>query len=284
MAVLEGIVVKREAQRIDVLSESKVLRGIPRGKVRISEKIYAGERVTGYIGDEGIFVIEEVKERKNLLVRPPVANVDRVIIVSTLKEPEFNNFMLDNLLVVYEREGVDIYIVFNKVDILSREEKEELKRWIGIYEKAGYRVFTVSAISGEGLEKFSDIFEPGIYVFAGPSGTGKSSLISAISGVDLRRGEVSRKTGRGKHTTTGVSLLMLEGDVFVADTPGFSKVDALKFIDKRNIKDYFREFHNYTCKFKDCLHVKEEGCGVKEAVSKGEISEERYKSYLRIVS
>ncbi len=282
--MLEGIVVRREAQRIDVLSEGKVLKGIPKGKVRTSERIYAGDRVAGYIEDGGIFVIEEVKKRKNLLVRPPVANVDRVIIVSTIKEPEFNNFMLDNLLVVYEREGVGIYIVFNKVDILDREGKEELKRWIDIYEKADYRVLTVSVITGEGLEEFSDIFEPGIYAFAGPSGTGKSSLISVISGIDLKRGEVSRKTGRGKHTTTGVSLLMLEGNVFVADTPGFSKVDALRFIDRENIKDYFREFRGYTCKFRDCLHAKEEGCGVKEAVSKGEISAERYESYLRIIS
>ncbi len=282
--MLEGIVVRREAQRIDVLSEGKVLKGIPKGKVRTSERIYAGDRVAGYIEDGGIFVIEEVKKRKNLLVRPPVANVDRVIIVSTIKEPEFNNFMLDNLLVVYEREGVGIYIVFNKVDILDREGKEELKRWIDIYEKADYRVLTVSVITGEGLEEFSDIFEPGIYAFAGPSGTGKSSLISVISGIDLKRGEVSRKTGRGKHTTTGVSLLMLEGNVFVADTPGFSKVDALRFIDRENIKDYFREFRGYTCKFRDCLHAKEEGCGVKEAVSKGEISVERYESYLRIIS
>ena len=282
--MLEGIVVRREAQRIDVLSEGKVLKGIPKGKVRTSERIYAGDRVAGYIEDGGIFVIEEVKKRKNLLVRPPVANVDRVIIVSTIKEPEFNNFMLDNLLVVYEREGVGIYIVFNKVDILDREGKEELKRWIDIYEKADYRVLTVSVITGEGLEEVSDIFEPGIYAFAGPSGTGKSSLISVISGIDLKRGEVSRKTGRGKHTTTGVSLLMLEGNVFVADTPGFSKVDALRFIDRENIKDYFREFRGYTCKFRDCLHAKEEGCGVKEAVSKGEISVERYESYLRSIS
>ncbi len=284
MVVLEGVVVKREAQRIDVLLEGKVLRGIPRGRIRTSERIYAGDIVTGYKEGDGIFVIENVKERKNLLIRPPVANVDCVIIVSTLREPEFNNFMLDNLLVVYEKEGVGIYIVFNKVDLLDKEGKEELKRWINIYENVGYKVLTVSVITGEGLEEFSNIFEPGIYVFAGPSGTGKSSLISAISGVDLKKGEVSRKTGRGKHTTTGVSLLMLEGNVFVADTPGFSKVDALKFIDRENIKDYFREFRNYVCKFKDCLHIKEEGCGVKEAVRKGEISEERYKSYLRIIS
>ncbi len=284
MVVLEGVVVKREAQRIDVLLEGKVLRGIPRGKVRTSERIYAGDIVSGYTEGDGIFVIEDIKERKNLLIRPPVANVDCVIIVSTLREPEFNNFMLDNLLVVYEKEGVGIYIVFNKVDLLDKEGKEELKRWSNIYENVGYKVLAVSVITGEGLEEFSNIFEPGIYVFAGPSGTGKSSLISAISGVDLKKGEVSRKTGRGKHTTTGVSLLMLEGGVFVADTPGFSKVDALKFIDRENVKDYFREFRNYVCKFKDCLHVKEEGCAVKEAVSKGEISAERYKSYLRIIS
>jgi len=284
MGMLEGIVVKREAQNIEVLLEDKVLRGIPRGKIRTSEKIFAGDKVTGYVGEGNVFIIEDIKARKNLLVRPPVANVDCVVIVETIKEPEFNSFVLDNLLVVYEREGVDIYIVFNKVDLLSGDEKHILIKWLDVYKRADYRVLTASIVTGEGLEEFSNIFEAGIYVFAGPSGTGKSSLISAISGVDLKRGEVSKKTGRGKHTTTGVSLLKLKGNTFIADTPGFSRVDASRFVDRKRIKDYFREFSVYNCKFKDCLHLREEGCAVKDAVDKGKIPRERYENYVRIVS
>ena len=281
-----GLVVDREAQMIGVylFDEDKVYRGIPRKKVLKKTKIYAGDYVLGNVVDPQTFAIEDVEERKNLLVRPPVANVDRAIIVVAIKNPDFDNFLLDNLLVVYEHEGVDPVIVFNKIDTLQTEEElKELEKWTSIYTNAGYDVAKVSAKTGEGIDKIKEYVKGSICILAGPSGVGKSSILSALLGIELETREVSEKTGRGRHTTTGVRLFKFGENSFIGDAPGFSKVDALLFMDKKEVKDYFREFLRYTCKYPNCTHTNEPECGVKEAVKKGEISCERYKSYLKII-
>ena len=281
-----GLVIDREAQMIGVylFDEDKVYRGIPRKKVLKKTKIYAGDYVLGNVVDPQTFAIEDVEERKNLLVRPPVANVDRAIIVVAIKNPDFDNFLLDNLLVVYEHEGVDPVIVFNKIDTLQTEEElKELEKWTSIYTNAGYDVAKVSAKTGEGIDKIKEYVKGSICILAGPSGVGKSSILSALLGIELETREVSEKTGRGRHTTTGVRLFKFGENSFIGDAPGFSKVDALLFMDKKEVKDYFREFLRYTCKYPNCTHTNEPECGVKEAVKKGEISCERYKSYLKII-
>ncbi len=281
-----GLVVDREAQMIGVylFDEDKIYRGIPRKKVLKKTKIYAGDYVLGNVVDPKTFAIEDVEERKNLLVRPPVANVDRAIIVVSIKNPDFDNYLLDNLLVVYEHMSVDPVIVFNKIDTLtSQEEIEELEKWYSIYTDAGYDVVKVSAITGEGIEKIKEFVKGSICILAGPSGVGKSSILSRLLGIQLETREVSEKTGRGRHTTTGVKLFKFGENSFIGDAPGFSKVDALLFMDKKEVKNYFREFLRYTCKYPNCTHTNEPECGVKEAVKRGEISCERYKSYLKII-
>ncbi|WP_457641101.1 ribosome small subunit-dependent GTPase A [Persephonella sp.] len=281
----EGLVIDREAQMIGVylFENKKVYRGIPRKKVLKKTKIYAGDYVYGNVVDTGTFAIEDVKERKNFLVRPPVANVDRVVVVTTLKKPEFDNFLLDSLLIVYEYFKTDPVIVFNKIDLLDDVEKKELERWINIYKDAGYDVSSVSAETGEGIDSLKDFLEGGISILAGASGVGKSSILSKLVGVNLEVREISEKTKRGRHTTTGVRLYMFQENSFVGDTPGFSSVDALYFMDKKDVKNYFREFLRYRCKFPNCTHTDEPECAVKEAVEKGEISKKRYNSYLKII-
>ncbi|MEO2083641.1 MAG: ribosome small subunit-dependent GTPase A [Desulfurobacteriaceae bacterium] len=280
----EGIVTERAGQKIAVFvpEENRVYRGIPLGKVRKKEKVYAGDFVEGRIVDGNTFAIERVKERKNLLVRPPIANVDRVVVVSTLKNPPFQSFLLDNLLVVYDFLGVEPVVVFNKVDILDGEEKEELEKYLRIYREAGYEVVPVSAETGEGLEELSQFIGSGIAIFAGPSGVGKSSIISRLTGEELRTGDVSRKTERGRHTTREVRLIPFKSG-FIGDSPGFSRVEALNFMDKEEVRLHFPEFLRHRCKFHDCLHLEEEGCEVREAVKRGEIACERYKNYLKMI-
>ena len=280
-----GLVVDREAQLIGVyvFEEDRILRGIPRGKVKAKTRIYAGDYVRGKVVDENTFAIEEVEERKNVLIRPPIANVDRVICVMTIKDPDFDNYLLDSLLVVYDHVGCDPVIVFNKVDLLDEEGRSELERWRRIYSEAGYDVVLVSVRTGEGLEKVKDLVEGRICILAGPSGVGKSSILKELTGEELRTGEISEKTGRGRHTTTGVRLLPFGRGSFIGDTPGFSRVEALQFVRKRDIRNYFREFLRYECRFPDCTHTREPGCEVKEAVKRGEVSCERYKSYLKMI-
>ncbi|NPA13002.1 MAG: ribosome small subunit-dependent GTPase A [Aquificae bacterium] len=280
-----GLVVDREAQMIGVylFDEGKVYRGIPRKKILKKDRIYAGDFVQGEIVDDKHFTIEKLEERKNFLKRPPVANVDNTIVVATIKMPQFDNFLLDNLLVVYEYLKTDPVIVFNKIDLLDGEGLKELAKWEKIYTEAGYPVIKVSAETGEGIEKLKDFLKGSISVFAGASGVGKSSILSKLTGIPLETRQVSEKTERGRHTTTGVRLFPFGDGAFVGDTPGFSSVDASLFVDKKDVRLYFREFLKYQCKFPDCTHTKEPDCGVKEAVKRGEISPERFKSYLRII-
>jgi ribosome biogenesis GTPase len=280
----EGLVVERIAQLIKVRTEEgRELRGIPRGKVLRKFRIYAGDRVLGEEIDGDTFAIEEVKERKNVLIRPPIANVDRVICVMTINRPEFDHYLLDGLLVVYDHVGCEPVIVFNKVDLLDEEGRRELEKWTRVYTSAGYQVVHVSAETGEGLERVVDLVEGEICILAGPSGVGKSSILKRLTGADLRTQEVSEKTERGRHTTTGVKLLPFGRNSFLGDTPGFSRVEVLEFVRKREVKNYFREFLRYECKYPDCTHTREPGCGVWEALRKGEVSCERFKSYLKMI-
>jgi len=279
-----GIVTERAGQKITVyLPEyGKSFIGIPLGKVRKREKIFAGDVVEGRKADNETFVIERVRERKNLLVRPPIANVDKVVVVSTLKNPSFQNYLLDSLLAVYDYLKVTPLVVFNKVDLLNGKEKEELRRWTEIYKNAGYKVIGTSAETGEGIEELKEELRGVVSIFAGASGVGKSSLVRELTGEELKVGEVSSKTDRGKHTTREVRLIPFEGG-FIGDAPGFSRVEPLNFMDREEVRLHFPEFLNYKCRFSDCLHVEEEGCEVREAVKKGEIPCSRYKSYLKSI-
>lgn len=279
----KGLVVDREAKYIGVYIDGKVYTGIPRKKVLKKTKIYAGDYVLGKIIDNENFAIEQIENRKNLLIRPKVANVDKALILQTLKMPPFDDFLLDNLLVIYDYFQVEPVIVFNKIDLLNEEENKELVDIENLYKNAGYQVYKVSTKTGEGIDKLKKSLEGDIIITAGPSGTGKSSLVSKILNIDLETGDVSKKTERGRHTTTGIKLFKFGENSFIADTPGFSSVDASLFMDKKEIKNHFREFLRYSCKFSDCTHTKEPGCKVKEAVEKGEISPKRYENYLKIL-
>ncbi len=280
-----GIVIERVAQliRVYLFERGITLRGVPRGKVLKKTRIYAGDYVNGEVVDSETFAIENVEERKNVLIRPPIANVDRVICVMTIQKPDFDNHLLDNLLVVYDHVGCEPVILFNKVDLLDDEGLEELSKWTEIYSDAGYDVVHVSAKTGKGLDKMRELVRGEICILAGPSGVGKSSILKQLTGEELRVGEVSEKTERGRHTTTGVKLIPFGEGSFIGDTPGFSKVEALQFVRKREVKNYFREFLRYECRYPDCMHLSEPGCGVKEALKRGEISCERYKSYLKTI-
>ncbi len=280
-----GLVVDREAQMIGVylFEQERIYRGIPRKKVIKKTKIYAGDFVLGNIVDPETFAIEQVEERKNFLVRPPVANVDKVLVVVTIKMPEFDSFLLDNLLVVYEHLQADPVIIFNKIDLLEDKEIQKLKRWTDIYKNAGYDVLHVSAEKNTGIEKLKDFLEGIISVLAGPSGVGKSSILSKLIGVQLETRQVSEKTERGRHTTTGVKLFRFGKNSFIGDTPGFSNVDALYFVDRKDVRLYFREFLDYRCRFPDCTHTREPDCAVRQAVKNGKIACERYKNYLKII-
>ncbi|SMC08799.1 ribosome small subunit-dependent GTPase A [Nitratiruptor tergarcus] len=267
------------ASRVTLLDSLKTYPSILRKKIK-KQKLYAGDFVEGeIIGDQ--FVIEKIEPRKNLLVRPPVANVDNVLVVMAMRSPNFDSYLLDNFLAVYEYKKIEPIIIFNKIDLL--EDKRELETWIDLYQNIGYEVVALSAMQEDGIKKIKKYIQGDITIVAGPSGAGKSTLLSKLLGIDLKTGEVNHKLGRGRHTTTAVTLYPFNHNSFIADTPGFSKVEATYFIDKREVHRYFREFLRYQCKFPDCTHTNEPGCAVEEAVKKGEISCNRFKNYLKIM-
>ncbi|MFR9069626.1 MAG: ribosome small subunit-dependent GTPase A, partial [Paraclostridium sp.] len=229
-------------------------------------------------------VLEEIEKRDTELVRPPISNVNKAIIVFAIKNPNPNLSLLDRFIVLAERECLDIVIVLTKADLATDEELENLKR---IYEMSGYKVIPVSNNENLNIDKVKEELKGNIVVFAGPSGVGKSTLLNHIdSKFQLQTGEVSDKIKRGKHTTRHAELLKLECGGMVADTPGFSSL-TLDDIEETELKEYFIEFDEFSdeCKFGGrCMHENEPSCGIKEAVKDNKISKERYESYLQLLN
>ena len=245
-----------------------------------------GDRVSISVVDEENKkgVVEEIEERDTELVRPPIANVDKALIVFAIKNPSPNLSLLDRFIVLAEKENLEIVIVFTKVD-LDTDGKllDELKN---IYEVSGYKVIPVSNKLKLNIDKIKEELKENTVVFAGPSGVGKSSLLNEVDkNFELKTGEVSDKIKRGKHTTRHAELLKLECGGMVADTPGFSSL-TLDDIDENELKEYFIEFDKYDeCRFGSrCIHENEPSCAVKEAVENGEISKKRYDSYIQLLN
>ncbi|CEO31032.1 ribosome small subunit-dependent GTPase A [Paraclostridium sordellii] len=285
--MLEGIIIKGIGGFYYIDTDKGVYECRARGIFR-KEKItpLVGDHVKMSIVDEENKkgVLEEIEKRDTELVRPPIANVNKAIIVFAIKNPNPNLSLLDRFIVLAERECLEIVIVLTKSDLATDEELEKLKN---IYEVSGYKVIPVSNNKELNIDKVKEELKGNIVVFAGPSGVGKSTLLNNIdSKFQLQTGEVSDKIKRGKHTTRHAELLKLKCGGMVADTPGFSSL-TLDDIEENELKDYFIEFENFSdeCKFGGrCMHENEPSCGVKNAVKENKISKERYESYLQLLN
>ena len=243
-------------------------------------------KISPKVGDYVIYednLIMEIKPRKNDLIRPSIANVDQVLLLFAAKRPDFQLNLLDQFLVLMEKENVEANIIITKIDLLTETELKELKNTMSYYEKIGYKVFFVDSKGKVGFEGIKSVFKDKISVLSGQTGAGKSTFVNAlIPGFNLHTQEISEALGRGKHTTTATELYEFEGG-FIGDTPGFSKLDFM-LLEAEDLKDYFVEFNQYQCKFRGCLHDKEPGCAIKEAVENNEILKERYENYLKFLT
>lgn len=225
--------------------------------------------------------IENILERKNSLVRPPLANIDQLFIVSSIVDPFINTYNIDKMTALAEYKGIEPIIVLTKIDL-----SEDYEKYAETYISSGFTVITCNNLNGEGSEKVLPLLKEKISAFSGNTGVGKSSLLNAIDPrLSLKTGETSKKLGRGKHTTRHCELFKVGGG-YVADTPGFSSIDFEKgeTILKDDLFDCFREFKPYfgQCKFTSCAHINENGCAVCAAVKDGEISESRHNSYVKM--
>ncbi len=241
----------------------------------------AGDRVTITVGEGETGVLEEVHERKNSLIRPPVANLDILVLIVSMTDPEPSLPVIDRMLAVAEHKGIEPLIVFNKTDLLSSEPLERL------YGHAGYTVLSVCANQPQTLDELKEHLKGKICAFAGNSGVGKSSVINVLDpSLALAVGETSKKLGRGRHTTRSARLYKQTDGGYLVDTPGFSSLDAqrLEHIDKDDLCYCFREFEPFLngCRFTSCSHTVEKGCRVCQALHEGLIAPSRHESYVAL--
>lgn len=225
--------------------------------------------------------ITEIIERKNELIRPAVANIDQALVVFAVTKPKPHFNLLDRFLIMMESKDIPVVLCFNKKDIATEPEIQELK---DIYEKCGYRIVFTSAVEEENTEELKQLLQGKTTAIAGPSGVGKSSLINLFQpNANMETGSISEKIERGKHTTRHSELIWIEDNTYIMDTPGFSSLYTNDF-EKEELKYYFTEFSEYEgqCRFLGCDHIHEPGCAVKQALDEGKIHLVRYTNYLEM--
>ena len=239
-----------------------------------------GDHVLIEITENSLGYVVEIVDRKNSLIRPPVANIECLVLVVSFTDPKPNYLVIDKLTAIASKRDIPVVLVFTKTDLYFDES------YIETYKKAGYKVYSVDSLSNQGVDELKPLFNSGIYVFCGNSGVGKSSLLNAIfPSLELKTGDISKKLGRGRHTTRHVELYST-GNGYIADTPGFSAIEFLQF-EKMLCEDLqycFPEINDRmeNCKFTGCSHTKEKGCAIIDAVNNGEVARSRYDSYCTI--
>ena len=272
---MTGIIIKGVGGRYSVKCKDKIYDCNAKG-------VFRKNGITPLVGDyvtlesNGKLIID-VHKRKNSLIRPPVANIDNLIIVCASADPEPNFYFIDKLTAIAFSKGIKPVIVINKLDLKNAEEI------LSVYNKSNIEIIECCAKNSFGIERLKDLISSGINVFTGASGVGKSSILNCIFNNTLMEiGSISEKIKRGKHTTRHAELFEYKNG-FLADTPGFSSIDIMKYniLNKKDLQYYFPEFSEFIgmCRFSGCAHIKEKDCEIIKKVSEGKISKSRFKSY-----
>ncbi len=302
MELNKGLIMRSTGSWYEIRSESgKVFSGRLKGKFKLkgpktSNPIAVGDQVMYAMEDEAnqTVVIEEILPRTNYLIRKSVhktaqgqlmaANVDQAIFVMTLKSPKTSLGFLDRFLVTAEAFRIPVQIVFNKMDLLTEEEQDQVFEYAALYQELGYGVLFTSIPNNQGVEEFRAIFQQKVSLLAGHSGVGKSSLMNLVApGLQIKTKEISDFAQKGVHTTTYATMWEMNPGTYLIDSPGINELGVFE-IDKSELAHYFPEMRALLgeCKFNNCLHLSEPSCAVRRAVDAGDIAASRYLSYLSI--
>lgn len=281
---MRGLIIENISNLYKVKTEKGIYESVARGKFKKDE-------ITPVVGDnveietineeEKKAVIEQIEKRQVYIKRPKLANITQIILVLSSKHPKPDLLMLDKQLAFSEFLNIKSIIVLNKTDLDKNQDFKIIKN---IYEKIGYKVIETEAKNQNGIDDLKQLLKNNINAFSGNSGVGKSTLINAIFNTDMtQEGEISKKNKRGKNTTTSTKLYEVDSNTYIADTPGFSTFDISE-IESKDLANYFKEFKNEikNCEFIGCTHIKEEICGIKEAIKENKISTERYERFCKI--
>ena len=275
-----GIIVRVVGGLFYVKDGDKVIKTTASGKLRDYRKVpIAGDLVNYDVTNKNEGYIKSIEERKNRLIRPPVANIDQAIVVTSLVEPDFSSLLLDKLLVQILDNDIKPIIYFSKKDKVK--DLKEFNKYFEYYKSIGIEVFVGNSLTKDNINELKDLLKDKISIVTGQSGAGKSTLLNSFNeGLELKTGDYSSSLGRGKHTTREVEFLeVCEG--LVADTPGFSSMELE--IDSERLAYTFPGFEEgLNCKFRGCLHESEPGCKIKELVDAGVILKESYDNYLKL--
>ncbi|MGD9567179.1 MAG: ribosome small subunit-dependent GTPase A [Sedimentibacter sp.] len=283
--MIDGIIIRGVGGNYYVDTGSKLVECRARGLFRLKNiKPLVGDRVLIRLTeeDENQGYIEEIKDRTNEMVRPPVANAEQLLIFFAVINPEPSFLLLDKLLIAAETNNLKPVICFNKCDLADEKLKKQIEN---NFINTDYKVLFTSKYDENSLNRLKDILKDKLSVFSGPSGVGKSSIMNAVQpDFQLKTGEISDKLKRGKHTTRHAEIYKLDFGGYVVDTPGFSSFE-LEGIGEYDLKEYYPDIKKIDsgCRFADCLHYKEPDCVIKDAVNDGLISETRYNNYVRLL-
>lgn len=281
---MEGLIIENKANLYKIKIDNQEYIATARGKLKNDNLTpVVGDIVKFTILDENkqMAVIEEIKERKTYIKRPKLANITQIIFVVSSKHPKPDLLLLDKQLAFAQYSHIKPIIVLNKIDL---DDKQEFLSIAKVYEKIGYKVIKTDAKNGIGVDELLLELKNNISAFSGNSGVGKSTLINYLFKKEItEEGEISKRNKRGKNTTTDIKLYELENNTYIADTPGFSTFDVFE-IPYKELDKYFIDFNNVIeeCKYIGCSHIKEEDCGIKDKLNKGEISKTRYDNYVKI--
>ncbi|MDR2591127.1 MAG: ribosome small subunit-dependent GTPase A [Oscillospiraceae bacterium] len=278
--MLKGIIYKAISGFYYVKSETLTAQCRARGRFRLDKSIpLVGDCVHFTTTEQNSGVIMEILPRRNTFVRPPLANIDKMVIITSAAIPITDPYLIDKMIVIALSNNCEPIICINKLDLDTADELYD------IYSSIDISLVRTSAETGEGIDKLVKLVEKTTCAFTGNSGVGKSSILNAIDpDFGIKTGDISKKLGRGRHTTRHVELYELPCGAMVADTPGFSAFDTGRIVPKEELQHYFVEFEPYIgeCRFLDCSHLNEPDCAVLEALSESKISTSRFNSYKRL--